>query len=127
MQNNKRRGIFDIWSGSNSRLRIAGVILVILAVGSTLQIVWTNQVRKDLVECQMSFMNMTVDTIEKRSKTTAQASDALESLISGLKDAPNGESTQRLYNEYLDARNEQRKVQASSQYPSFTVEDMCQP
>lgn len=120
-----RKGIAELWVKSTSKMRIAGVILVILAIGSSLQIAWTNQVRRDLMECQIQFMDQTVKSLDIRSKTSSEAGEALESLISGLKDSPDGEYTERLYSEYLDKRQEQKKTQIENPYPSIELSEAC--
>ncbi|AYQ99262.1 hypothetical protein PBI_CANTARE_42 [Brevibacterium phage Cantare] len=120
-----RKGIAELWVKSTSRMRLVGMILVILAVGSSLQIIWTNQVRRDLMECQIQFMDQTVKSLDIRSKTSNEASEALESLIAGLKDSPDGVYTERLYAEYLTKRQEQKQVQVANPYPTIELGEAC--
>lgn len=120
-----RKGIVELWMKSTSRMRLVGMILVILAVGSSLQIIWTNQVRRDLMECQIQFMDQTVKSLDIRSKTSNEASEALESLIAGLKDSPDGDYTERLYAEYLTKRQEQKQVQTENPYPTIELGEAC--
>lgn len=119
------KGIAELWVKSTSRMRLVGMILVILAVGSSLQIVWTNQVRRDLMECQIQFMDQTVKSLDTRSKINGEAGEALESLITGLKDAPNDDYTEQLYSEYLTKRQEQKKTQDENPYPSIELSEAC--
>lgn len=128
MQNNKQgvlHQLIALWVRSTSWMKITGIILVILAVGTSLQVVYTNQVRRDLLECQVQFMDQTVKSLETRSSSNAEANEALESLIRGIKDSRAENSVQKLFDEYLDKREKQRQAQLDNPYPTIVLSEFC--
>lgn len=126
---NNERGVFSrlvtMWISATSLTKLTSFILVVLAVGTSLQVVYTDSVRRNLLQCQVQFMEQTASSLEARSSASNASGDALESLISGLKESTDSDETQRLYEDYLEVRTQQRKLQEANPYPQIKIDEFC--
>jgi len=112
-----------------------GVLLVLLGaftiVQAYLQDVATerqSRATERLAQCTNAYASGFADAIEQRSKSTAEAQDALDTLLSEfakITPTPDGrDAARRALSDYLTKRAEAKRTQAENPYPA-PPRDVC--
>jgi hypothetical protein len=111
--------------------RLLGILLLLLALATTLQTFYQTsrsqalgeaQVR--LAQCQIAYQNGFADALDARTTATNEAQQALDELVATVAQATGREASRAALARYIEVRERQKRTQESNPYPP-APRDVC--